>query len=364
MLTKSRTIGREFILTVFGFIAVMFTFPSSEQPETLALQWLVRITAALYFYLYIIRGRLKTYLFFRNRTAKLNELKAKYQLQAAQANQHEIPTVPENLREISKRDRLFKNEILSTDWRYADFQHSLYATLKRREYKAADIHYSFLELDLPRILPNMLFDAKKSHGRQFKFEFDTSQRHHLEGNFDTFFDTYFPKFYSIDALSIITPEVMHAMIDAAQYDIEIAKDKLYLYGPLQKPENIPSLIEKGLLIREKLLNNITTYRDERIDVSVGRQRVSILGVSLRKNPYKRIPGMLFALGLFTFGIWSGTQYNQTYLNEGTFYGFFLLSFTVYDFVKLYKHNKYLDGLYTNYQLPKQINFPNNPKKHV
>ena len=90
-------------------------------------------------------------------------------------------------------------------------------------------------------------------------------------------------------MSFISPDVMWALREAANYDIEIFEDRLFLYGPLYDPvQEIPDMYQKGMEIKKQLLDNITTYRDERVPFDQGRQRVSGGGISLRLSVFWKV----------------------------------------------------------------------------
>lgn len=202
-----------------------------------------------------------------------------------------------NFGQLAQTSPKFFNAISGKEWRYGDHLYEIHEKTKHGSYKAVNVYYSVLEIDMPRRLPNILFDTHKSHKRQFRTYFDKSQIHSLEGNFDQHFTTYFPKFYTIDALAIITPEVMQTMIAADQYDIEIVGDKLYLYGPLVPAKLLPDMVKKGLAVRDTLMNNVVTYRDERLAGNEGRARVTMHGAQLRENPYRGWQTILIGLAL-------------------------------------------------------------------
>lgn len=181
------------------------------------------------------------------------------------------------------------NRILKDDWIYGDYSFDFYRHTKNGKYKAGKIHYAIIAFKLPRHLPHVMFDSFTSNKMQFRMIFDSKQKHSLEGNFDKYFNTYFAPEYTIDSLSFITPEVMQAMIDASNYDIEIIDDKLYLFGPLEHPDiQIPQMVMLGSRIKTKLLNNILTYRDERLGVVEGRQGVAAQGMRLKRNKWPAI----------------------------------------------------------------------------
>ncbi|HSH56202.1 MAG TPA: hypothetical protein VK983_05270 [Candidatus Limnocylindrales bacterium] len=257
--------------------------------------------------------------------------------------------VSQNLQELGRRDMQLENVVYGDDWSYGDYSYCIYKKSKHGEYKAETIHYSVVEVQLARPLPNMLFDSPKTHRRQFKLMFDASQKHSLEGLFDRHFTTYFPKYYSIDALSIITPEVMEAMLAADDCDIEIDGDKLYLYKPLIPVQQIPDLIDKATYIKDKLMNNIVTYRDERLPYAEGRKDVATFGTKLHKNPLVALPTLLIGLALLIGAIINGR------LNPGSGINFSLLMYgsifsvtSAYQLYKARRDNAEYDRRYRGY----------------
>lgn len=195
------------------------------------------------------------------------------------------------------RDEHFWNYIDAKQWQYCDFSYNYYRKMKHGEYCAGTVYYGVMFAKLPRKLPNVFFDSKKARGRQFRFTFKRNQRHSLEGNFDEYFATYFPDDYTIDSMSFISPDVMHALIDAAEYDIEIVGDIVCLYGPIYTNENDLLLMsQKLVVIKSQLMENILTYRDERLLLGVGRQTVAIQGMALNKSQFlKRLSFALVVL---------------------------------------------------------------------
>jgi hypothetical protein len=218
---------------------------------------------------------------------------------AAYAKQHltTIPNVPAPLSPFllmalhevrGVRDAKLDNIITTEAWAYADFSYGIYRHTKYGDYRAATIYYAVMAVRLPRALPHVFFDSHHSRGKQFRHHFASSQLHRLEGDFDTFFSTYFPADYTIDSLSFVTPEVMWAMREARTYDIEIVGDRLYLYGSLEEPtKQVADMAAKITAINKALLNNILTYRDERLAFAEGRQRVSPLGMELARSKFWR-----------------------------------------------------------------------------
>jgi hypothetical protein len=178
------------------------------------------------------------------------------------------------------------NVLIGPDWIYGDISYRIYQRTKHGEEHTQTVYYSVVSAEFPRQLPNIFFDSKRARGRQFRFHFAANQFHSLEGDFDKYFATYFPPEYSIDGLSIITPDVMQAMIAASDYDIELRGKRVYMYGPIENAvQQLPELTEKIGAIRKELLDNILTYRDERLPYEFGRSHVSIAGAELKKSKF-------------------------------------------------------------------------------
>lgn len=184
------------------------------------------------------------------------------------------------------RNKRIQDKIKGDGWVYCDFAYDLYNRTKYGEYKAATIYYGVMYTELPRALPNVFFDSLRARRRQFRFHFARNQRHSLEGDFDKHFVTYFPPDYTIDSMSFISPEVMWAMREASDYDIEIVGNRLYLYGPLYEPsEQLAEMSAKLANIKKHLVDNITTYRDERLPFEAGRRIVAPMGAALQRSRF-------------------------------------------------------------------------------
>lgn len=195
------------------------------------------------------------------------------------------------------RDQQISNVITTPDWTYGDFTYNLYGKLKHGEYVKATVYYGIMTTQLPRELPNVFFDSIKARHRQFRLHFAKNQRHSLEGDFDKFFVTYFPDGYTIDSMSFISPEVMWAMRSASDYDIEIYRNRLFLYGPLFDPEaQLKDMSTKLLEIKKQLIDNATTYRDERVPFAQGRKYVAVEAVSLKISNFWKWFSALTVIG--------------------------------------------------------------------
>lgn len=199
------------------------------------------------------------------------------------------------------RNRRYMNGLEGEGWAYADYAYDVYAQSKSSAYSFSTDYYSVFSMRLPRQVPNILFDSRRSRGRQFRTMFAGDQIHHLEGDFDKFFTTYIPYTYTIDAYSFISPEVLWAIREAADYDVEIVSDTLYLMGPMGEPDFVVSdMHAKALGIYNALVDNLKNYRDERLPYTEGRKAVSPLGAQLFESNVKMLVGFVATLLSYMF----------------------------------------------------------------
>ncbi len=212
--------------------------------------------------------------------------------------------VSPTLLEVGKRDRQISNVIASNGWKVATYEYAIYGRGRHSGTKLKTIYYTVFKLDLPRRMPHILFDSKKSRKQQFRVLFDQSQRQQLEANFEKYFTTYFPKDYEIDGRSIIGPEVIEALIEAKDYDVEIIGDSLYLYSPLLVPSEIQNLIKNGKNIFKSIQDEMRVYQDDRLQDAHDRDNVSTFGAHLRRNPYRSLPLLVLGVAFIAIGLFA------------------------------------------------------------
>ena len=185
---------------------------------------------------------------------------------------------------LAKNGQRFHTYVAGQGWDYTDWSYDWYQQVRSGEFKGAEVYYSAMSAKLPRILPNVFFDSKSERGRQFKAKFTKDQRHSLEGNFDTYFDTYFAEGYTLDSLSFITPDVMEQLIRASSYDIEIVQDRVLLYGPVFVDASmLQDMAAKLLAVQKELAENADTYRDNRLSGEARATTVTPQGMFLRRK---------------------------------------------------------------------------------
>jgi hypothetical protein len=195
-----------------------------------------------------------------------------------------------------------------------------YQQTKNGEYLSKQVFYLVLKLPLIRILPHVLFDSKDAKKRQFKYLYIQAQKIDMQPPFAAVFDTYGPLGYTIDTLSFITPELMQALLDCQQYDIEIVDNNLLLYAPLLLTAEIPGFIERGKTLAAQVNDNIENYRDDRLSGDARRTSVTTFARSLMISPLHHIIfSVLLGLTLTTIvigavyvdpGNWSNDVFNK------------------------------------------------------
>ncbi len=234
-----------------------------------------------------------------------------------------------------------------SNYKIFDLRFDFFRKTKYGEYKSKELFFTAIEYKLQRKLPHLVFDSKKARGRQFKSVFLKSQSLNLEGNFNKYFDIYSPLFYHIDVLSFITPEVMQAMIDLKEYDIEIKEDSLICFSPILENKEIEKFNKKVENLYYHLNNNLDTYRDQRLDYASGKKNVSDFGRSLLITSKKYVYGsILFGSICTVILVFTVTRQDLEILfNVYSLYVFCLFFFNFYFAWSRYSKNQKLINQY-------------------
>ncbi len=138
------------------------------------------------------------------------------------------------------------------------FQLFLYSTMQRdfqgRDYKYG---YTVARVSLPKSLPHIVLLAKKGTGTRPQFaDHETVQ---LEGNFNDYFKLQIERGQEIDALSVITPDIMQALLQYSQNeDVEIAGAGLYfiLGGDSRSAEPVQKLVQSVVAIDKQVMEYV------------------------------------------------------------------------------------------------------------
>lgn len=160
--------------------------------------------------------------------------------------------------------------------------------------------FGFVKIKLPRKLPNMVLDSKKNN---FMGKFSNlpsglsgNQKLSLEGDFDSYFTLYAPKEYETDALYVFTPDVMQAIIDAAQdYDCEVIDDNFYLYSSYPISIKDPKQIQEMLGITSKLRSELVSQTDYYADERVGSRTLNTIATSGARLKHRLSAAQIIAI---------------------------------------------------------------------
>lgn len=168
--------------------------------------------------------------------------------------------------------RVFPQLLLAEGRDFVELGNYQYTTGSGKNRQVHD--FGFMRIKLPRRLPNMVLDSKKNNffgGRlsNLNVGFGGSQRLSLEGDFDSYFTLYAPEQYKRDALYVFTPDVMHALIEAAHaYDCEVVDDDFYIYSSkafgLADRAQLLELASIAHKLRSELAAQTDYYADERV----------------------------------------------------------------------------------------------------
>ena len=128
--------------------------------------------------------------------------------------------------------------------------------------------FSVLEISFDAILPNILLD---NHHNNISEWYTIGTRANetklsLEGDFQKYFTLYVAKEYEVEALQILTPEIMQMFMDkAGNMGVEMYKNKVYLYypGEISKKEQLLAIYG---LAKEIILKLGPTFTRMKADV--------------------------------------------------------------------------------------------------
>ena len=189
----------------------------------------------------------------------------------------------------------------SDGWRLYDIAFDSHRRTKHGRYKSRESFYTVFEIGLQRPVPHLVFDSKAAKRHQFSRLYLKAQQLQLGPLFDQQFASYAPQHYKIDALSFITPEVMEAMLAMPDRDFEFLGDRLICYAPLIETDELDRFCAFSLELHRQANDNLTSYRDDRLDRARGKQEVADFGQQLLKNPYQHL-AWLILFGLLLLGL--------------------------------------------------------------
>lgn len=208
------------------------------------------------------------------------------------------------------------------------------------KYEYARMYHTVVEYKLSRIVPNVLFDNTRFHGRQFKYYFRGTQRLSFEGDFDHHFDSYAPQGYTVDAFSFISPEVLQAMKDVPG-DIELRDDRLICIAPLMRSEDLASYEQSVNQLHRVLDDNIARYRDDHVLWADRASVVDPFGLVLLKSPFAYPSTIILAgISIAVFIYVSGKQGDVNgLLQEVSLFGIAFYGYSLIRMIRTWLKNR-------------------------
>lgn len=158
--------------------------------------------------------------------------------------------------------------------------------------------FRYLEFQMPRRLPHLVIDSRRN-GR-LRHLLPETQRLSFEGDFDRYFDVYVPNGYEVDALQLLTPDVMACLVDHGRHwDIEVVDDRVIVasHRAHRRSDRIEytALLFFAELIRDELGYQVRHYTDPR--ARHPRASVGPMGARLRMRSTLWATGIVIAVGV-------------------------------------------------------------------
>lgn len=140
-----------------------------------------------------------------------------------------------------------------------------------RTKRAGSDDWQYLTLRLPVPVPHLVLGSVKAGGisKQLPVHLQQRQRISLEGDFDRHFHAFAPQDYGTDALYLLAPDVMAALLDhAAGFNVEMVDDTVVFFAPgaadftrTQTWEDFGALVAGAV---PALSRAAARYRDDRV----------------------------------------------------------------------------------------------------
>lgn len=153
-------------------------------------------------------------------------------------------------------------DFVAGKFRNAPFQFLHYTYTVGSGKHSRTYHRSILVMEFKSNLPHVVVDSKKI--TSISFPYAKGQLLELESNdFAKYFRLYVPKEYEVEALSILTPDVMAQLIDKSSlYDVEFINNHVYIYagGLVDTRAKLQALFELAGTIVDELGGKLDRFK--------------------------------------------------------------------------------------------------------
>lgn len=128
--------------------------------------------------------------------------------------------------------------------------------------KSEKDHYcTIAHVSLEKPFPHLILDSKSN--KTLLERGDATQRVKLEGDFDSYFTLFIQKGRQIDALSVITPDVMQTLIDMNSHqEIEVSDKHLFFISnnDLRNSASVKALFEAANALTDEIVHKARTIK--------------------------------------------------------------------------------------------------------
>ncbi|PPF66887.1 hypothetical protein C5E16_10535 [Clavibacter michiganensis] len=156
--------------------------------------------------------------------------------------------------------------------------------------------WTYVALALPVPLPHLVLDATANdrRGSDLPASVRRDQRLSLEGDFDRHFRLYAPGEYERDALYLLTPDVMAALVDDARdYNVEVIDRRVVFFRRDPVDHSRPEPWEEAGRIIDgagaRLVSRARRYRDDRVLLGGGGPPAPLREDRDEQPPDPRLP---------------------------------------------------------------------------
>lgn len=133
--------------------------------------------------------------------------------------------------------------------------------------------FTYMMIQLDKEVPHIFIDSKDNNRNRLFYrnhagDYAKSQKLSFEGDFDTHFSVLVPDDYGRDAKYILTPDVLHALIEyGKEYDFELMGNTLIMFkhgfADLSDAKTLETMLSKATRFASEFRKQTKYYVDER-----------------------------------------------------------------------------------------------------
>ncbi|MFF7681112.1 hypothetical protein ACFZA2_00025 [Microbacterium sp. NPDC007973] len=146
-----------------------------------------------------------------------------------------------------------------------------FGTVRARASRARA--WQYVSVRLASAVPHLVLDSRTNgRGGELPASIDRGQRLRLEGDFDRSFHTYAPSGYGPDALYVLTPDVMAALVDHSPgFDVEMRDDRLVFFRGADADYTTAADWERVDAVLRHVVPRIAAHAERYVDERVSGQ---------------------------------------------------------------------------------------------